>query len=213
MSPLTTTDLTGARALRNGEPWLVHTAVNWLAVYLRKLKELSVTLVPPVRILEWGCGGSTLWYANRSIRLTSIEHSLKWRRDMAVKADHFNTFNIDHIYIPCKGAKGCFKAYAEFVKDFDEATFDLVNVDGRARVRCVEQVLMHRLVKPGGILVLDNSERGYYSAALQMLTNSGWSVSHFNDRWRTSIFQNPGGGPPSAFARMAASQTGREVAG
>ncbi len=213
MSPLTTTDLTGARALRNGEPWLVYTAVNWLAIYLRELKETPASSVRIVRILEWGCGGSTLWFANRSTRVTSIEHSRKWRYKIAEKAAVAKLHNIDHVYIPCQGDKGCFKPYAEFVRGYDEATFDLVNVDGRARVRCIEQVLMHRLVKPGGVLVLDNSERHYYSPALQMLADAGWSVHHFDDQWRTTIFQRPGGGPPSALARMAAEQAGRQVGG
>ncbi len=219
MSPLTTTDLTGKRAWTNGEPWLVHTAINWLATYLGKLNDQSANLSTPashpspVRILEWGCGGSTSWYAQRSGHLTSIEHDWKWHAATVGKNLERNINNIDHVFIPCKGDKGCFRAYAEFVKAFDENTFDLVNVDGRARVRCIEQVLMRGLVKPGGVLVLDNSERRYYSAARQIIANAGWSVYHFDDQWRTTIFQRPGGGPPSALARMAAEQAGRQVGG
>lgn len=212
--PLTTTDHTGARALKNCEPWLVHHAVNWLEGFLLERKVL-LRAEQTVRILEWGCGGSTIWYARRADRVTSIEHSLKWHYAISEKAARLQVYNIDHVHIPCRGPQGCFRPYAEFVKDFHGSTFDLINIDGRARVRCIEQVMEHHLVKPSGALVLDNSERAYYSPGVKMLTDAGWYVKHFADQWRTTIFQRPGplAPPRSVIAEMAASQAGRQVAG
>ena len=50
---------------------------------------------------------------------------------------------------------------AAFVPEAEAGTFDLVSIDGRARVACFPRAL--QLLKPhGGVLVLDNAERPYY---------------------------------------------------
>jgi len=62
--------------------------------------------------------------------------------------------------------RGCaFRAYASQIDSFPDGYFDLVLVDGRARPACI----MHGApkVRPGGMLVLDNADRAYYTAQTQ----------------------------------------------
>ena len=57
--------------------------------------------------------------------------------------------------------------YYDLCSLFQDETFDLVIVDGRHRVRCV--LGSKNLVKPGGVLMLDDSQRHYYQEAFNVL--------------------------------------------
>jgi hypothetical protein len=53
-----------------------------------------------------------------------------------------------------------FRNYVTAIDAFPEGTFDVVSIDGRARPSCIQHAISR--VKRGGLLVLDNAERGYY---------------------------------------------------
>ncbi len=64
--------------------------------------------------------------------------------------------------------------------------YDVVVVDGRERVRSVS--IAAPLLKPGGILVLDNAERERYAEVRKIL--SSWEVTETsNGIWRTDIYR------------------------
>jgi len=172
---LTSSDPTphGVRAWKNCEPWLVYTATNQLEEYLTKDKS----------VFEWGCGGSTIWYSCRAKQVVSIEHNNSWFEKVSERVHQLMLPNV-RMYL--RGGN----EYAEYVaapQEFDEM-FDLVVVDGRQRVRCIKTGMP--LVKPGGWLVLDNSERSRYQPGIALLT--GWARQDYQDRWTTSVFQRPG---------------------
>src|SRR5690606_2632205 len=52
-----------------------------------------------------------------------------------------------------------FQRYVESVHDYPPGSFDVIVVDGRARNACLRAARKH--VKPGGLIVLDNSDRSY----------------------------------------------------
>ena len=83
-----------------------------------------------------------------------------------------------------------------------EGAFDLVLVDGRARLGCVVSALPK--LRPEGVLLLDNSEREDAIEACALLADSGWSARHFSGPgpcsrwpvfWRTSAFSKLGSPP------------------
>ncbi len=66
--------------------------------------------------------------------------------------------------------RGCtFRAYASQIDIFPDSYFDLVLIDGRARPSCI----MHSApkVRSGGMLVLDNADRAYYTQQTQPYLN------------------------------------------
>ena len=57
---------------------------------------------------------------------------------------------------------------AAFIDASHKGTFDLISIDGRARVGCFPRAL--ELIKPhGGVLVLDNSERPNYTPGVDLV--------------------------------------------
>ena len=53
-----------------------------------------------------------------------------------------------------------FEKYVKQIDQFPDSFFDIVVVDGRARPSCIAHAI--NKVKPGGFIIVDNSEREYY---------------------------------------------------
>ena len=72
---------------------------------------------------------------------------------------------------------------ADAILEFPEDSFDFVLIDGRARVECAYNALSR--VRPGGFLLLDNSEWEKYAPIFAAA--AGWTRLDFeNGVWRTS---------------------------
>ena len=157
------------------EPWLAREAIT--------LIEKHLAAVGKACIFEFGSGSGTLWLCERSERTISVEHNGKWAgavRDLLL-ARHVR--NHDMIVEPLNGG------YVASVEQADPP-YDLVIVDGRRRVRCVRAAVPH--IKPGGLLVLDNSEREYYQPAHDLLSVLGWFREEtWNSLWHTTIWRRP----------------------
>lgn len=81
-----------------------------------------------------------------------------------------------------------FAAYCDTILDYPSESFDFVCVDGRARVECAINALDR--LKPGGVLILDNSERAKYRSLFAVL--AAWPrLSFANGVWETTIFRKP----------------------
>jgi hypothetical protein len=144
----------------NNVPWLPYIVTTFLDGYL----------TPEMEAFEWGSGGSTLWLARRVKQVVSVEHNPSWFERLPDRG------NVEKLLIePGPGAIRADKAdplayYSECLGDVNlkryateivsRGEFDLVLVDGRARPSCLLHAQPH--VKPGGVLVLDNTERAYY---------------------------------------------------
>lgn len=169
-------------------------------------------------VFEYGCGGSTVFLAQRVKSLVSVEHDQQWfkRTRAAVQAKPGVSWQGE--FIPCtpdlefddskyddpdyyyssddEYAGKSFLEYARFIDNYPNEYFDLVIVDGRARPSCLKHGIPK--VKPGGYLMLDNSDRNYYLSGLdrkrlngdfKLVLDSlgpGPYVPYF---WGTSIWQ------------------------
>jgi protein O-GlcNAc transferase len=94
-------------------------------------------------MLEWGSGGSTLYFPHFVEKYYSIEHDLDWSKKIQLQiAD-----NVEFHHVPWDSPRTIptqrsqFKTYIEHVHTLGVKTFDKVLVDGRARGYCVEEVL------------------------------------------------------------------------
>lgn len=170
-------------------PWITFAAVDFLQGWL----------TPEKKVFEYGIGGSTLFFLDRVARLVSVEHDPEWCRVLSrsltkeeVGRWDLKTVPPENPAFPDDGAfatKGIdyrssspgleemtFRTYVRAIERFPDGEFDLVMIDGRARPSC----LLHarKKVKIGGVIVLDNSEREAYSAAMESMS-SGWARMDF----------------------------------
>lgn len=135
-------------------PLLANGAVEFLQQFLQQN--------PHARVLEFGSGGSTVWFSTYTKNVVSIEHNREWydrvKRDLA-KYDSCHPVDLRLMSLPYHGV----------CEDFQDESFDLILVDGRNRVRCAQAAI--RILKTGGILMLDDAQRHYYHRVHHLLQN------------------------------------------
>lgn len=161
------------------EPWLPKSVITFLDQWLTKDK----------LVLEYGSGASSIWLATRVKHVTSIEHKKTWHSLVLSQAQKAGIKNLSVKLL--KGIQDNYRSYVGAGKKLGK--FDLIVVDGRERVRVIFNT--HLLLKAGGLLLLDNSDRKYYKKAIDMLNKMGWkktiySVPHVCS---TTIWEKPKG--------------------
>jgi len=181
-------------------PWLVHGAVKWLRGHVG----------PSMTGFEYGSGRSTLFFSRLAGSLVSVEHDAKWNRIVASRLADCGADNVRCLFMPpaedasedphpgrpaiwdrtgAAHRKPEFSAYCDSILDYPRESFDFVLIDGRARVECALNAFSR--IKPGGFLVLDNSEWEKYQPIFEAAPD--WKRLDFeNGVWRTSILVRPG---------------------
>ena len=107
-------------------------------------------LCPEWNVLEHGAGGSTIWLSERVKQVNSIEHNLDWQLKVR-ELCHANVTMLNQI--PAQ----------------PELIYDLFYIDGKRDERGPCILVAEKFVKPGGWVVLDNSNRPEYAAARRKL--------------------------------------------
>lgn len=107
-------------------------------------------LEPDFRVLEHGAGGSTLWLSERVDQVDSVEHDIDWRLKMRELCPA-NVIMLDRIPPP------------------SSLIYDLCFIDGKREERGPCILAAEKLVRPGGWVVLDNSNRPEYAAERRRL--------------------------------------------
>lgn len=158
--------------------------------------------------LEYGSGNSTIFFASRLGHLTSVEHDKAWYSRVKSTLKKLGHSNVDYKLIApgtirpldyslIKGynleenefaIKSEYADYFSFVRTFPDNHFDFIMVDGRARIECTLNALPK--LKPGGIFVLDNSDRKRYTPVFKVL--SQWqSVTTTTGLFDTTFWFKP----------------------
>lgn len=143
-------------AAGNPIPWYTYPFLHFLKDRIRQ--DFSV--------FEYGSGNSTLWYAQRVASITAVEHDEAWYHLVKPKLPS----NASTIY----RARG--EAYIHAVGEKQER-YDIIIVDGRDRVKCVQYAKDY--LTDQGIIILDNSERKYYQPAKDFLAGNGFKRIDF----------------------------------
>ena len=144
------------RLVRNGPKALISTlsrvafgtfiTTPWLSYDGQKILDRHLT--PKSRVLEFGSGASTAWFADRAGFVLSHEDDPKWFGEVdAILGDRTNVARTLHTSVESYTA----------VEPEHVGPFDLILVDGSHRDLCVERTLP--LLAEGGILYLDNSDK------------------------------------------------------
>ncbi|MGZ5029639.1 MAG: O-methyltransferase [Methylobacter sp.] len=175
-SPISSLDIAPVCRLADG-------AITFLTEFLAQKRPYAPS------ILEFGMGGSTLWFSQQNCKLVSVEHNPAWFE--AVKA----VIQPDHVELILHPIP-----LHDICSTFADANFDLILIDhedfdeGRMRLACLQEC--RRLVKPGGILMLDNTDRSKFApaygmmqdwpaeSATQIQTKNGYNRNSSTSWWR-----------------------------
>lgn len=127
-------------------PWLPYEVIFWLDRVIRK----------DWRIFEWGYGYSSLFFAKRAAHVISVEHNPAWAQKIARPGNvQLKLFD---------------NRWKEYERAVENGSHDLIVVDGRHRVECMQHAIRH--VELGGFLILDNSDRTRYEAGMRAVPES-----------------------------------------
>jgi FkbM family methyltransferase len=133
------------------------------------VKMLCELLTPSTRVLEWGSGGSSLFFSKFVKSWDSVEHDAVWytkMQDYSKSLVNVNVFTVAHTWDGFDdGTYGQFQEYVDLPKTFGKQ-FDVVIVDGRARPACARSVERNNLLAPNGVVVIHDWERAQYHVVL-----------------------------------------------
>jgi len=158
-------------------PWISYSAIS----------AISQRLTQSCRVLEFGSGMSTIWYAERAGEVFSVESSAEW---FALIGQTLSSKSNVHVLL-CEDAE----SYSHYCHD-DDAGFDLIVVDGIARNECVKEGL--RNLRPNGVLYLDNSDRmspemrDAEALCVAYARETGAKITFFTDFAPTQFFVQQG---------------------
>ena len=178
-------------------PWMVYEAIDWLESFLSA----------EMQVFEWGSGGSTIFFSKRVQSVVTIEHDTKWYSAVNRQLRLSNTRNVRLVLCNPEESKTregayastdeaykglSFRRYVEAIEIYPDGFFDLVVVDGRARASCLSHAWVK--IRPGGYLLLDNSDRSEYQRAKEPL--SDWEEQKFYGpgpynyySWQTTVWE------------------------
>lgn len=161
-------------------PWINHFAFERLKKMIR----------PEFRVLEFGSGGSTLFFEQHTSYVYSIEHDAKWYEEVQSKIKEVLHVKLNLIRPEVdpeaeekyKSIHGLFtnglsfKEYSHGADLLPNESFDLLIIDGRVRPKCLKNSISK--LKPGGILIFDNSDRESYQPIISSLLDK-WEVETY----------------------------------
>jgi hypothetical protein len=117
-----------------------------------------------ITVFEWGSGASTIWMLKRGYKVTSVEHDEWWAQKVLDKARELGLKFDSVIQLPNQSkdprigsnkngfANLDFYDYVNQIAGY--GLFDLIVIDGRARVECLLAAKSH--LKKDGIILFDN---------------------------------------------------------
>ena len=138
-------------------PWLTFDAIRAIEEKLRSGQ----------RVFEFGSGHSTVYWAKKGVELFSVEDDAAWFEMVAAKlkgnADVHLFFEQEHWDYVGRVGKCA-------------GTFDIVLVDGSHRKDCMLAAMP--MLKPGGLLVVDNTEWHWFQKAFQRMPPD-WKMRNY----------------------------------
>lgn len=169
----------------NEEPWYSRGAIEFLALKMNN----------PSRVLEYGCGSSTIWFgvSQRVASITSIEHNEHWVNQVTQLIPENLKHKMNIVHVPSQehgehiGGDGQF--YDNYVNHIYTlgGAFDLICVDGRSRSQCIINAIDR--ITDGGLLLIDNAEREQYHEAMSCVPSQWDRMDFSNDINTTVIFK------------------------
>lgn len=141
-------------------------------------------------VFEYGSGGSTLFISNRVSKLVSVEHDKGWYEQVSIMLSKERIYNCEYILrepkksveliISTQGRNNListktqyagmtFENYVKSIDEYPDSNFDLILIDGRARLSCIYHVMSK--LSPESYLMFDDSHIAEYAKVMILLSN------------------------------------------
>ena len=138
----------------NPIPWYTYPAIEYLSQFDYSDK----------KIFEFGCGNSSLFWAERALKVTSVEDNLQWFEKWKKEFCH------PHLFVIWRDEG---EIYENAILETDEKQ-DVIIIDGKRRFQCAETAI--KRLNKGGMIILDDSDRintsEEYQKAVAILRNA-----------------------------------------
>jgi predicted O-methyltransferase YrrM len=124
------------------------------------IEALEQILRPDMEVFEYGGGGSTLFFARRVRRVTTVENSAEWIERVGAKLRGENLSNVEFLHHPLLEDDLAAFLASPYLFALEGLRPDLILVDGRDKRKKLRQPCFYEAEKhiaPGGFIVLDNS--------------------------------------------------------
>lgn len=136
--------------------WIrIHPHAPWLTPASVDLLESLLT--PRDTVFEWGAGRSTIWFAERTQSVLSIEANPEWHARVQQGIAPYPTATCVLIECDAGSDPAVIDSYCSAPETIGSGRFDVVLIDGQFRDRCALRSV--DLIAPGGLLVVDDVQR------------------------------------------------------
>jgi predicted O-methyltransferase YrrM len=125
-------------------PWLAWPCIDWL----------QPRVYAGMRVLEYGGGGSTMYFLMRGCHVTTVEGNAQWADDLRAHTTLFGRRN-ELRFVDSQGDD--LRLEQEYANQARiGGPWDLILVDGAFRGDCV--AVARDCVAPGGMIIVDNTD-------------------------------------------------------
>ena len=116
-------------------PWLNDGTISFLRSFLKK----------NMMVFEFGAGRSSIFFADYTKHVTSVESSFEW-------VEYVKSFNLPNLKVIFEQ-----KHFSSVILNYKDGYFDLILIDSHDRLNCLKKSI--RKIKNNGIILIDNCER------------------------------------------------------
>lgn len=144
--------INGATPLDLEVPWFSYAAIDFLAKFLTH----------DMQVAEYGSGGSTLFFARRTCRVLSIEDNSKWFELVSQRLQELRLTNVDLKLFPFDFRNPAGFEKSPYLHAISGRSFNVIVIDGSEEWSQVRPICFRhaeKFVKPGGLIVVDDSWR------------------------------------------------------
>ena len=141
------------------------------------------------RILEFGSGGSTIWFAQNARKIISFESHIDWYRAIKKRLKELKLKNVELRFKPDYLHKGTSNI---------DGLFDFILIDSQAWIEkkqiesrkiCIKT--SHLFLKHGGWLLLDDSSTKICRNAVMFMDNLGWKLKSIDGSFNAKAWRKP----------------------
>ena len=141
-------------------PWFTYSTLHFLEQRLRK----------DFDVFEYGCGNSTIWFAQRISSIDAVEGDKNWFEKVQKQLPSNAKVVFQEVQEDENGN------YAKAIAN-TQKLYDIVIVDGRDRNNCIKNA--QKYLKEIGVLILDNSDRPDYQEGISFMLEKGYKKIDF----------------------------------
>jgi predicted O-methyltransferase YrrM len=133
-------------------PWFSYAAIDFLNEFAK----------PQMEVCEYGSGGSTIFFARRTKSVFSIENDPKWFECVSQRLQQQKIENVTVELHPFDFENPIGFEHSSYLHAMPDMRFDIIVVDGKEEWDQVRPICFRKAegrIKPGGIIVVDDSWR------------------------------------------------------